>query len=76
MHPDTFNYAQPTPTQVEQMQRLREAAEVYSSIIEKELPSGPDKTFVLRHHRTTAMWANVAVTRHPDGSPRDDEIAQ
>ena len=35
------------------------------------LPDGPDKTFALRNHRTTAMWANIAVTREADGSPRE-----
>jgi hypothetical protein len=34
------------------------------------LPDGPDKTFVIRAHRSNAMWANVAITRLPDGTPR------
>lgn len=38
--------------------------------IEPWLPDGPDKTYVLRQLRDCAMWANIAITRYPDGSPR------
>ena len=47
-----------------------EAAAVYAGALDKELPDGPDKTYVLRAHRSNAMWCNVAITRHPDGAPR------
>jgi hypothetical protein len=33
------------------------------------LPPEPDKTYVLRQLRDRAMWANVAITRQPDGTP-------
>ena len=39
--------------------------------LEALLPDGPDKTFVIRNHRSNAMWANVAITRLPDGTPRE-----
>jgi hypothetical protein len=52
------------------MQRLRAAAAAYGAVLEEVLPEGPDKTFTIRQHRTTAMWAIVAVTRLPDGTPR------
>jgi hypothetical protein len=42
-------------------------------VLEVELPDGPDKAHTIRNHRTTAMWANVAVTRLPDGTPRRDD---
>lgn len=70
MHESTFGYLKPTDDQMERMSRLREAAKVYCDVLEAELPDGPDKTFVIRAHRSNAMWVNVAVTRHPDGSPR------
>jgi hypothetical protein len=70
MHTSAYDYLQPTPEQVERMQRVREAAKAFSEVLEKELPDGPDKTFVIRNHRTTAMWANIAITRQADGSPR------
>ncbi len=66
----TYDYLMPTDAQKEAMQRVREAAASFADVLAKELPDGPDKTFVVRNHRTTAMWANVAITRHPDGSPR------
>jgi hypothetical protein len=70
MHPSTYEYLKPTDQQVEQMARVRAAARAYSEVLEVELPDGPDKTFVIRAHRSNAMWANVAITRLTDGTPR------
>jgi hypothetical protein len=72
-HPDTYDYLKPTATQIVCMLRLRAAAKAYNDILDAELPEGPDKTYIIRRHRTTAMWVNVAVTRLPDGSPRTEE---
>lgn len=71
MHPSTYEYLKPTLEQIDTMSRLREAAKVYGNILEKELPDGPDKTFIIRAHRSNAMWVNIAVTRLPDGTPRE-----
>lgn len=73
MHTSTFSYLQPTDSQIVTMERVRDAAKTFALVLDDALPDGPDKTFVIRNHRTTAMWANVAVTRHPDGSPRAQE---
>lgn len=70
MHHSTFDYLQPTDEQIEAMQRIRDAAKAFALVLIDELPDGPDKVFAIRNHRTTAMWANVALTRQPDGSPR------
>lgn len=70
MHPSTHQYLKPTDEQIAKMARLREAAQGYQETLENLLPEGPDKTFVIRNHRTTAMWANIALTRLPDGTPR------
>lgn len=70
MHSSTYEYLKPTDEQIETMRLVREAAKVYGDLLEKILPDGPDKTFVIRAHRSNAMWANVAITRHPDGTPR------
>lgn len=72
LHEQTFGYLKPTEEQIATMERVREAARLFCKVLEDELPDGPDKTFALRNHRTTAMWANVAITRHADGSPRGD----
>jgi len=72
MHPSTYEYLSPTDTQKERMARVRAAAKAYNDVLDAELPDGPDKTFVIRNHRSNAMWANVAVTRLPDGTPRQD----
>lgn len=70
LHDKTFEYHSPTTKQLEEMATLRAAAKAYSDVLELILPDGPDKTFVLRAHRTNAMWVNVALTRYPDGTPR------
>ena len=70
MHSSTFEYLKPTDQQIMALATLREAAKVYAEMLDKMLPDGPDKTFVLRAHRSNAMWANVAITRLPDGTPR------
>jgi hypothetical protein len=71
LHPSTFEYLKPTDKQLEQMERLRAAARSYSELLESVLPDGSDKTYILRAHRSNAMWCMVAVTRHSDGTPRE-----
>lgn len=70
LHSGTFDYLQPTDEQTATMKRVREAAKVFAAVLEAELPDGADKTFAIRNHRTTAMWANISITRDADGSPR------
>lgn len=70
MHSSTFEYLKPTEEQIEDMRVVREAAKVYCDVLENLLPEGPDKTFVIRAHRSNVMWANVAITRQADGTPR------
>ncbi len=70
MHPSTYEYLKPTEAQIEQMARVCAAAKIYNDVLDKELPEGPDKTYVIHQHRSNAMWANVAITRLPDGTPR------
>lgn len=72
LHSSTFEYLKPTDKQIAAMARLRAAAAEYARILDTELPDGPDKTFVLRAHRSNAMWVNVAMTRQADGTPRED----
>jgi len=70
MHPSTYEFLKPTEEQIAQMAKVRAAAKVYNDVLDEVLPDGPDKTFVIRAHRSNAMWANVAITRLPDGTPR------
>jgi hypothetical protein len=74
LHPSTFEYLQPTLDQVALMQQARFATTVYGQLLEAIVPDGPDKTFILRQLREVAMWVNVAITRNPDGSPRQGAI--
>lgn len=70
LHSSTFDYLKPTDEQIEQMAALRQASKEYAELIDSQLPDGPDKTYILRRIRETAMWINVAVTREADGTPR------
>lgn len=70
LHESTYEYLKPTDEQMAQMEGVRAAAKTFSDVLERALPEGPDKTHAIRMHRTSAMWANIAITRNPDGSPR------
>lgn len=70
LHSSTFEYLKPTDDQIEHMSLVRNAAKVYADALDTHLPEGADKTYILRNHRTNAMWANVAITREADGTPR------
>ncbi|GAC1312342.1 MAG: hypothetical protein NVSMB19_26650 [Vulcanimicrobiaceae bacterium] len=74
LHESTFEYHKPTAAQIEAMAVVRKAAADYARVIESVVPDGPDRTFMLRAHRSNAMWANVAITREPDGTPRSDRL--
>jgi hypothetical protein len=71
MHVTTAEYLKPTDEQMAQMSIVRSATTDYLRILEKNVPDGPDKTYLLRKAREVAMWANVAITRLPDGTPRE-----
>lgn len=70
LHPSTFEYLKPTDEQLKTMALVRNASRLYAEGLDMLLPDGPDKTYVLRKLREIAMWANVAITRNADGTPR------
>lgn len=72
MHSSTYEYYKPTDVQVATMACVRASAANYSKILEDHLPDGPDKTYAIRKLREVAIWANIAITRQADGSPRSD----
>jgi len=76
LHSTAFEYLMPTDRQTLAMADARYAFKTLAQRLDLLLPDGPDKTYTLRKLREVAMWANVAITRHPDGSPRTltDEI--
>lgn len=75
LHPSTFEYLKPTDVQLGTMSIVRNASAVYARTLDTWLPDGPDKTYLIRKFREIAMWANVAITRMPDGSPRREHSA-
>lgn len=70
LHSSTFEYLKPTDDQLAKMAQVRQGAKAYGELLELSLPPGEDKDFILRAHRANAMWANVSITRHADGTPR------
>lgn len=70
MHESTFEYLKPTDAQLSSMNELRSEAKIYAASLERNLPEGPDKTYIFRKLREVAMWVNIAITRQADGSPR------
>ena len=75
LHKSTFDYLQPTEHQKDVMFQARLAAKEYATALEQLVPEGPDKTYIMRQLRTLSMWVNVAITRLPDGTPRNYESA-
>jgi hypothetical protein len=73
LHPTTFEYLKPTDEQIRTMAQLRSLTANYMRDVDRLVPEGPDKTYILRKLREVGMWENVAITRHPDGSPRVDD---
>lgn len=72
LHALTFKYLNPTDNQKLTMAEARTAFANLCTHLDQLLPAGPDKTYVLLQLRDCAMWANIAITRNPDGSPRDE----
>ena len=72
MHPTTFFYLTPTDEQKEQLADVRQAFTELAAKLDTVIPEGADKTYLLRKLRAVAMWANVAITREADGTPRSD----
>lgn len=70
LHASTFEYLKPTDAQIEQMAVVRKAFADFAAVVDANVPEGPDKTYMLRSLRSCGMWANVAITRLPDGTPR------
>lgn len=70
MHASTFNYLKPTDDQLAAMALCRKAAKDYADVLLEQLPDCADRKYLLRKLREVAMWTNIAITRHSDGSPR------
>jgi hypothetical protein len=70
LHASTFEYLKPTEDQLQVMANVRAEFRMFIKSLDHAIPDGPDKTYLMRQLRTCAMWANVAITRQADGSPR------
>lgn len=70
LHQSTFEYLNPSDEQKAVMAKARGLFADTVTQLDALIPDGPDKTYLLRQMRDCAMWANIAITRNPDGSPR------
>ena len=70
MHHSTYEYLKPTDQQLETMAKMRAAFLELATSVDDCVPEGPDRTYLHRKLRECGMWANVAITRNADGSPR------
>ena len=70
LHPTTFEYLQPTVSQIKTMEKMRAAFAQLAHEVDDMIRPGVDKDYILRSIREAAMWANVAITREADGTPR------
>ena len=73
LHDDAFRDLDLTSEQQSRLAILRDGAAAYARMIDYNLADGPDKTFVLRNHRTSQMWAEAAIVKLADGRARGDE---
>jgi hypothetical protein len=73
LHISAFEHLYPTALQKTRMNDVRQRFFVLAQALEAQLPEGADKTYTMRKLREVAMWANVTITRYPDGSPRPDD---
>lgn len=73
LDPSTFQYLKPTDAQVGAMAAVRDEFAALAGFLDRTLPEGADKTYLLRKLREVAMWANISLTRHADGAPRGSE---
>jgi hypothetical protein len=72
IHDTTFSYLQPTFEQTEVMDQGGEGFRQLTELLDRIIPEGPDKEHINRLLRTAAMWTNVAITLHEDGTPPTD----
>jgi len=72
LYPTTFGFLEPTDEQKARMDKVRDAFAECASHVLENLPPSPDRDHVIRTLRDAAMWANVCITRLPDGTPREN----
>jgi len=72
VHKSTFQYLKPTDRQMATMVQVRDLFAGFAQNLDALIPDGPDKTYLMRMLREVGMWSNIAITRLPDGTPRED----
>ena len=58
---DIFRYHSPTASQVDQYQRLRDAAKAFANVLVANTPPGADQSAAVRKVREAVMTGNAAI---------------
>jgi hypothetical protein len=75
MHVSTMQYLKPSE---EQQQTMSDVRAIYAHALEQleaKIPNGRYLSLAVTELEASAMWANKAITRHSDGSPREGAVA-
>lgn len=62
----TYDYMAPTPAQIANMNKLREAYAALDTLVRNMTTSYREKALALTNLEQSAMWANKAVSRKDD----------
>lgn len=65
-----FEYLSPTDDQRATMGEVRRGYKVLCDLIERLVPLGRYRALTITALEESAMWANKAITRDSDGTPR------
>ena len=70
MHETTFEYLKPSDAQIATMGELRQAFAELVQHIEDRIPESRYRSLAITELESAAMWANKAITRQGNGTPR------
>lgn len=70
--PASYEFVKPSDNQDVKLLAVRNAARSFADVMEKVLPSGPDRAHAFRQFRTAVMWTNYIISRSQDDI-KDDE---
>jgi hypothetical protein len=71
MHESTMKYLKPSEEQLATMDTVRAVFADTLTLVDNLLPPGRYKSLAITAIEEAAMWANKAITRESDGTPRE-----
>lgn len=74
MHASTMEYLKPSEDQLKTMAAARKVFAQALADLDILLPAGRYKSLAITELEASAMWANKAITRDSDGTPRPGAV--